>query len=84
MHSRILRDATAIKDFNRVINIRATAHGGFLGNGNQGPLVYLDSPYTTSLITYKLQICSGFTGEGARINKDNIASSTITLMEIAQ
>jgi len=84
MHSRITRNGTAVKDFNRVINIRATQAGGILGNGNQGSLVYLDSPSTTSAVTYKLQICSGTTGEGARINKDNIASSAITLMEIAQ
>ncbi len=83
-HARITRGGSSIIEFPRVIIIRAAQYSGILGNGSQGILSHIDSPGTTNALTYTLQICSSVTGEGARINKDGIARSTITLMEIAQ
>jgi hypothetical protein len=41
---------------------------------------YLDSPATTSATTYKVQISA--TGSFAQVNRDNVTTSTIVLMEI--
>ena len=84
-HANITRNGTGIKQFNRVIIINATTGaGGVLGNGSQNSLIYLDSPASTSALTYKLQISASNTSMNSRINKDSVALSTITLMEIAQ
>lgn len=51
------------------------------------PLIYLDSPATTSSTTYKLQVKASDTYNSSRINRNTTAGytpvSTITLMEIA-
>jgi len=46
-------------------------------------VTYLDSPATTSAITYKTQLASTNNSSEVRVNLDNNSSSTITLMEIA-
>lgn len=84
LQSNITRNGASIKNFNRQIILRAAASGGFLGIGSHNTLIYLDSPASTSELTYRLQVASNTTDANARINKDNIAMSTITLMEIAQ
>ena len=80
---RLLRDSTSI-------------HGGvqryeqYIATGNSSnaqiyckmPLSYLDSPNTTSEITYKTQLATYDAGETARAQESGI-QSTITLMEIA-
>lgn len=74
----ILRNSTQIVQFelgagytgSSVINV-------FGGSGS----TYLDSPATTSSVTYKTQI-KGFAGVNVYANYDN-CTSTITLMEIA-
>lgn len=81
---KILRDNSLAKEFRRCIIIRAAPNNLFVGNGSQSTLVHLDSPATSSQITYKLQIRSSLSTAGARINKDNQATSTIMLQEIAQ
>jgi len=57
-----------------------------------GGMTVLDSPATTSVVTYKVQVVSGYAGTICTINRsgDNIndtfsglGSSTITVMEIA-
>lgn len=64
--------------------------GSYLGSGNlyaTHPIVFLDSPATTSSTTYKVQIYGGGGGTVAvnRRAADAVigASSTITVMEIA-
>ncbi len=74
----ILRNSTQIVQFelgagytgSSVVNV-------FGGSGS----TYLDSPATTSSVTYKTQI-KGFAGVNVYANYDN-CTSTITLMEIA-
>lgn len=50
------------------------------------PLIYLDSPASTSSVTYKLQVKASSAYNNSRINPTNLTylpKSTITLMEIA-
>ena len=47
-----------------------------------GNFTYLDSPSTTSSVTYRISIHSGFAGSGVYINSTT-TPSTLTLMEIA-
>jgi hypothetical protein len=50
------------------------------------PLIYLDSPASTSSVTYKLQVKASSAYNNSRINPSNLtysSKSTITLMEIA-
>lgn len=84
LHSNITRNGAGVKEFRRNIVIRAASSGGFVGNGSHNSLVFLDAPSSTSALTYRLQIASSSTNANARINKDSVARSTITLMEIAQ
>ena len=80
----------------RLLRGSTVIHGGvgryeqFLSTGNSSraqlynriPLSYLDSPATTSSVTYKTQIASDGAGETTKAQKDGF-ESTITLMEIA-
>ena len=84
LHANITRNNISIQEFRRAIIIRATAYSGIVGMGHQGSISYIDSPATTSQVTYTLQLSSSTVGQGARLNKDGGAYSTITLMEIAQ
>ena len=73
---RLLRDGTQISSFGQYIGYGLTQ----FVSGN--PLSYLDSPASTSAITYKTQFKLG-TGSGISYTQDNGSESTITLMEIA-
>jgi hypothetical protein len=53
--------------------------GSPVGSGT----TYLDSPATTSAVTYKTQFKRGTGGSGNVYANDNNSTSTITLMEIA-
>ena len=76
----LLRNTTALYNF------EVTAgYDGESGENNIGGCgtTYLDSPSTTSSVTYKTQFAQGGnSGSSAYVQKDG-ATSTITLMEIA-
>lgn len=59
----------------------ATAAGNFV-IGNGPATNYLDSPATTSAVTYAMYFATQVAGNTATVNRDSTASS-ITLMEIA-
>jgi hypothetical protein len=87
---RFMRDSTGIG-----IGGQDYASGIVTGDGNSGvniyvtvPLLFLDSPNTTSATTYKLQVKNSIGGNktfyvNAKKNGTNYGSSTITVMEIA-
>ena len=78
--TRILRDSTEIgaQYFNRIaVNNSDHRHGGFFAQQ------LLDSPATTSSITYKTQGKLNDSSADVYFQHDN-SRSTITLMEIAQ
>ena len=80
---RILRGTTVIETFNRVLRKRAPIGSSGFGiiTGNV-PLIYLDSPNTTSSITYKTQQIKDVSAESV-ISQSGNSPSIITLMEIA-
>ena len=51
--------------------------------GTMIPLNYLDSPASTSALTYKTQVALATAGAGALVISNGSGYSTITLMEIA-
>jgi hypothetical protein len=79
---RIVRDSTAIHTMTRVNGIRAgTGDGTFVINVGYVTPIYLDSPSTTSSVTYKSQF--SMTSGANSIANSASTISTITLMEIA-
>lgn len=78
--AQILRDSTGINEITLSSNA-ALGAGGALAIHTTVPLVQLDSPATTSAITYKVQgkLVSGFRVDYQVSN----AKSTITLIEVA-
>ena len=80
---RLLRGSTSLIDFERIAgNNNATTYN-FIGSCSCS---YLDSPATTSIITYKTQVASQANVSAVYVNSDvaGVAStSTITLMEVA-
>ena len=73
-----MRDATAILDpFGAYITFTNTT----LAQADNSSCTYLDSPNTTSALTYKTQIKSTLNNDGVYA-QDNGSTSTITLMEI--
>jgi hypothetical protein len=79
---RILRDATTIMTNDRA-NVQGAAAlgGGYTWQYIQASFIYLDSPSTTSSVTYKAQTKDD-TGIPHGINIGSTGNSTITLMEI--
>jgi len=75
---RTLRDATVI-DTTRDIGYTASTASNYIGTVS---LTVLDSPATTSAITYKTQFASAANNSRARVCSSN-STSYITLMEIA-
>ena len=83
---RLVRESTAIKDFGRVVGLRAgVASDNFITAECQASLIYLDSPNTTSATTYKLQgaVSTTLNAGGIYFNVGSTGVTTITLMEIA-
>jgi hypothetical protein len=85
---RLMRDSTAILDN---FGTRGNFFHRFLTNGTeeltehatQGSLVYLDSPATTSVITYKTQgRVKNTVNVGTLICQENSTTSVIIAMEI--
>jgi len=97
LHSRIMRDATPVGIGDAASN--RTQGSGMAINTSQGgqtltsSTMHLDSPATTSAITYKIQCKANNVGATGYINRsnrdaDNVgydgrATSNITVMEIA-
>ena len=83
--ARILRDATSIFTQLRTVGGRAGVSGdGDLLYYNSFNGLYLDSPSTTSSVTYKTQGRLNTTDNSAALTfQDSSSTSTITLMEIA-
>jgi hypothetical protein len=78
---RILRSSTTIYESENA-NVQGAAYtGGYAWQYIQASFLYLDSPNTTSAITYKAQTkASGLTPHG--INSGGLDDSSIILMEI--
>jgi hypothetical protein len=81
---RLLRDSTSVYEISQFVT-------GFSFNvtttevGSSSSLVYLDSPATTSSITYKTQGAGVYSSNTAYLNgtSEGGSNSSITLMEIA-
>ena len=80
---RLLRDSTTISNLERSGGYDNSANPNFFGSIST---CYLDSPATTSSITYKTQYASGNNNAAVYVGAATggvISMSTITLMEIA-
>lgn len=75
---KLLRNSTDIYVFGNGLGYTATS----LQNRVSASFTYLDSPATTSSVTYKTQVANGDAGAEVQV-QTNSSSSSITLMEIA-
>jgi hypothetical protein len=75
---KLLRDSTDLYVFGNGLLYTATA----LQNRGSASFTYLDSPATTSSVTYKTQVANGDAAAEVQV-QTNGSASTITLMEIA-
>ena len=75
VHIRLVRGSTAIVYFAKYAGYYVPA---IMGYG----VDYLDSPNTTSPLTYKVQFAKGSSSSGSAYAQSNESTSTITLMEI--
>ena len=75
---KLLRDSTDLFVFGNGLLYTATA----LQNRGSASFNYLDSPATTSSVTYKTQFANGDAGADVQV-QTNSSHSSITLMEIA-
>ena len=82
---KLLRDSTNIWEANEYIAWDEAGGVGAIKASDQASLVYLDSPSSTSALTYKVQGKSSHTSNNgqARFQISNNTSS-VTLMEILQ
>jgi len=76
---KLFRDATELLQFEDSAGQQYTTAWNFVGGSGT---TYLDSPATTSAVTYKTQFASNGNNATAYVNGFS-ATSTITLMEIA-
>ena len=80
VHIELFRDSTLLK----LMSNRASENGSANGNGiGSVSISYLDSPSSTSSITYKTQFRARSGGGGTARVQDDSSTSSITLMEIA-
>ena len=79
LNLRLLRDATNLGQFAYVVGYTNSALVMYGSTSFQ----FLDSPATTSSITYKTQFCNNVAAATVAVQADSIGRSTITLMEIA-
>lgn len=78
---KLFRGSTELTKFESQLGINAnTSHDQNVGGCS---VCFLDSPSTTSATTYKTQLANRNGAGGVGVQADN-ATSTITLMEIAQ
>lgn len=82
--ARLLRGSTTLLDYpNSYITLQANTSGSRVINTHLASMNYLDSPNTTSAVTYKLQGATENTFNSAVIVfQYNSGPSTITLLEI--
>ena len=78
LYLKLLRGSTDLAIFGNGLLYTATA----LVNRGSASFNYLDSPATTSSVTYKTQFTNGDAGASVQVQTNNSPSS-ITLMEIA-
>lgn len=83
MGGRLLRGATVIANFDEELNqIQITGATAVSGRGN-APIIWLDSPATTSATTYKVQGKVGNTANsGTCTYQNNSLPSSIILLEV--
>jgi hypothetical protein len=74
---RLMRDATALGNF--AVELAVT--GAATKNGAAGSFGFLDTPATTSALTYKTQFKNAFNGIGVLVQHASAVSS-IVLIEI--
>ena len=92
---RILRDSTAVGVGTAASSRTQATSGSFVAadtsTQNSGSMTYLDSPATTSAVTYKIQVMTNTNGNTVYVNRSSGDSdsyqyartaSTITVMEI--
>lgn len=82
-YARIMRDATQVYEIvtNSVYYFDSSGTGTTV-DASASSLVYLDSPATTSAITYKVQGKVSGTGSGTQVEYQDASSSSIVLLEI--
>ena len=97
-YHRILRDGTVAIDVGDVSPTQAQVTSTYYQDHNGGQMIkqtstFLDSPATTSQVTYKIQVCGASNSvfylnrsgrDGAYTQYDGRGASNLTLMEIAQ
>jgi hypothetical protein len=95
LQGQLVRDSTAIAIGDAASNRTRVSFGNIediVSNMNTLPIMFLDSPATTSALTYKIQVRSNVSGQTVVINRTfNDADtaqitrgiSTITVMEVA-
>jgi hypothetical protein len=76
----LLRDATQIVQIEANAGNNAAATTNYIGTITS---CYIDSPSTTSLVTYKTQFASSANLAAARVQSDGVETSLITLIEVA-
>ena len=76
---RLLRASTTLVTFELTAGYSA---GGGYSSPASSSTTYLDSPATTSAVTYKTQYASGANTNGVTV-QDSGSTSTITLIEVA-
>jgi hypothetical protein len=77
---RLMRDSTLLTPFGFAVGFTGTA---VFVNPSTCGTTYLDSPGSTSAITYKTMFANFFNGTGVSVQNGGNATSTITLMELA-
>ena len=83
MGLKLLRGSTSIALVDHLVGLNGGSASNYIGTSG---IMYLDSPSTTSATTYKMQFNSEANNAAVYINRpnsSNVATSTITLMEIA-
>ena len=82
MGLKLLRGITEIALVDHLVALNGGTASNYIGTSG---IMYLDSPSTTSATTYKMQFNSEANNETVYINRpnsSNVATSTITLMEV--
>jgi hypothetical protein len=75
-----MRDSALLTTFGFAVGFTGTA---IFMNPSTSSTTYLDSPGSTSAITYKTMFANFFNGSSVSVQNGGNATSTITLMELA-
>jgi hypothetical protein len=83
MGGRLLRGATTIADFDNELNQLQVGNSTYVSGRGNAPIIWLDSPATTSATTYKVQGKVGNTANsGTCTYQFNSLPSSIILLEV--